>query len=123
MARGSENYSDEVQVYPRDEDEDIPGKRRQISNENSNTDTELKSKKKSSVSKDAGAEFSRIHVRNSFKVFNPDILEQLARMESVYRIPVRVSREILVDIANNLLEQNWVILPDKKEDKEGEIED
>ena len=119
----SENYSEEAQIYPRDEDEDIPGKRRRISNENSNTDRELRSKKKSSVSKDAGAEFSRIPVRNSCKVFNPDILEQLARIESVYRIPARVSREILVDIANNLFEQNWVILPDKKEDRDGEIED
>ena len=51
-------------------------------------------------------------------MFNPDILEELARLESVYRIPARVSRQVLVDIANNIISPNWILLPDEKEEGE-----
>ena len=45
-----------------------------------------------------------------------DILEELARLESVCRIPAGVSRQVLVDIANNISGQNWILLPDEKEE-------
>ena len=62
-------------------------------------------------------QYPQYPVRTSFKTFNPEVLEQIARLEAVFRIPARVSREVLVDIANNIFHQNWVVPPeDSKED-------
>ena len=62
--------------------------------------------------------FPEVPVRQSYKIFNPDILEELARLECVYSIPARVSRQVLMNIANNMSGQNWILLPDEKEEGE-----
>ena len=68
------------------------------------------------TNKENSSIFPEVPVRQSYKIFNPDILEELSGLESVYRIPARVSRQVLVDIANNIFGPNWILLPDEKDE-------
>ena len=62
----------------------------------------------------------KIKVRESFKTFNPNIIEALVVIISVYKVDARQAPDLLVYIANHLFGQEWVALPEKESKKEEE---
>ena len=71
-----------------------------------------------SDSADAAPKIPKIKVRDSYKTFNPKIIEALVVIISAFKVDARQASSLLVYIANNLFDQEWVALPEKDSKKE-----
>ena len=62
----------------------------------------------------------KIKVRESYKTFNPSVIEALVVIISVFKVDARHASSLLVYIANNVFGQEWVTLSEKDTKKDEE---
>ena len=56
----------------------------------------------------------KIKVRESYKTINPEVIEVLVIIISIFKVDARQAPRHLVYVANNLFGQDWVVLPEKE---------